>query len=114
MSLQRAGECIDPRDLKSSHVASDAFNKKLQKAREALKRFAPTAGSPTMQPRSLMRSLSLSTHHQRSYARKPGPIHKEKNYNRQTSSAQLKLLRGRVIDRSQQVEFELFFIWCNG
>ena len=99
MSLQRAGECIDPRDLKSSHVASDAFNKKLQKAKEALKRFAPSAGSPTAQPRSLMRSLSTTA--QRGFARKSAAGHKERNYNRQASSAQLKLLRGRVHDRQQ-------------
>ena len=103
LSLQRAGELIEPRDLKSSHMSNEAFNKKLQKAREALKRFTPpgmngSAGSPTMQPRSLMRSLSLSNNQQRSgFGRKsmqiPQPP-KDKSYSRQGSSAQLKLLRG--------------------
>jgi len=102
LSLQRAGEMIEPRDLKSSHMSNEAFNKKLQRAREAIKRFTPsgTPGSPTMQPRSLMRSLSLSNNQQRSgFGRKSMPMHhqqpKEKTaYSRQGSSAQLKLLRG--------------------
>lgn len=99
ISLQRAGEMIEPRDLKASHMSNEAFNKKLQKAREAIRRFSPnTNESPSMQPRSLMRSLSLTAH--RSFARKPAASHhqhytKDKSYSRQSSSTQLKLLRSR-------------------
>lgn len=110
LSLQRHGELIEPRDLKASHMSNEAFNKKLQKAREAIKRYAPSrASSPTQQPRTLMRSLSLSTH--RSFAhRKSTQIFqpnqfKDKSYSRQSSSAQLKLLRSRGGlggDRNQQ------------
>lgn len=100
LSLQRSGELIEPRDLKASHMSNEAFNKKLQKAREAIKRYAPSrSSSPTQQTRTLMRSLSLSNH--RSFARrKSTPIYhqnqnKDKSYSRQSSSAQLKLLRSR-------------------
>jgi hypothetical protein len=100
LSLQRAGELIEPRDLKSSHMSNESFNKKLQKAREAIKRYAPSrSSSPTQQqPRSLMRSLSLSAH--RFNRRKSTPNHHPqhgvtKSYSRQSSSAQLKLMRSR-------------------
>ena len=36
LSLQRAGELIEPRDLKVSHMPNKSFNKKLQKARKAI------------------------------------------------------------------------------
>ena len=94
ISLQRSGELIEPRDLKSSHMSNEAFNKKLAKAREAIKRFAPSrAGSPTHQSRSLMRSLSINTHRGFFKRHAPSQHHaKEKTYSRQGSSAQLKLL----------------------
>lgn len=100
LSLQRAGELIEPRDLKASHMSNESFNRKLQKAREAIKRYAPSrASSPTQQPRSLMRSLSLSTH--RNFGRRKSAQNYQqqhggsKSYSRQGSSAQLKLLRSR-------------------
>lgn len=58
VSLQRAGESIsEVRDLANSEPAH--MSKKLIQAKEALKRVAPP-GSPTPQPRTMMRSLSLS------------------------------------------------------
>ena len=36
LSLQRAGELIEPRDLEVSHMSNESFNKKLQKARKAI------------------------------------------------------------------------------
>ena len=101
LSLQRAGELIEPRDLKASHMSNETFNKKLQKAREAIKRYSPSrASSPTQPSKTLMRSLSLTTH--RNYApRKSTQIYqqqqntKDRCYSRQSSSAQLKLLRSR-------------------
>ncbi|XP_057379206.1 protein unc-79 homolog [Daphnia carinata] len=99
LSLQRAGELIEPRDLKASHMSNESFNKKLQKAREAIRRYAPSRpSSPTQQPRSLMRSLSLSNH--RNFGRRKSAQNYQhhggsKSYSRQGSSAQLKLLRSR-------------------
>ena len=62
VSLQRAGETgIEVRDLANSDINSLNFTKKFMRAKEALKRFAPPLGSPSVQPRTLMRSLSLST-----------------------------------------------------
>lgn len=70
LALQRSGDIFEIRDLKNSHVSSDAFNKKLQVAREAVKRYAP-AGSPSVQPRSLMRSLSTTARN---------PIHRKSSF----------------------------------
>ena len=66
--LQKTGDCIvDPRDLKNTDINSEAFNKKLLRAKEALRRNVPHHESPTAQPRNLMRSLSLTDNNRKSF-----------------------------------------------